>query len=30
MQSEDYEPTWKTYSHNSVAERRQLAAVEAD
>lgn len=25
-----YEPTWKTYSHNSAAERRQLAAAETD
>jgi N6-adenosine-specific RNA methylase IME4 len=25
-----YEPTWKTYSHNSATERRQLVAVEAD
>ncbi|MBU8542171.1 MULTISPECIES: MT-A70 family methyltransferase [Roseomonadaceae] len=24
-QSEDYEPTWKTYAHNSAAEQRQLA-----
>lgn len=30
MQAEDYEPTWKTYSHNSAAERRQLAAFEVD
>ena len=30
MQSDDYEPTWKTYSHNSATERRQLAAAEAD
>jgi N6-adenosine-specific RNA methylase IME4 len=28
--ADDYAPTWKTYSHNSAAERRQLAAVEAD
>ena len=25
-----YEPTWKTYSRNSAAERRQLAALETD
>jgi N6-adenosine-specific RNA methylase IME4 len=30
MQAEEYEPTWKTYSHNSAAERRQLAAFEVD
>ncbi len=30
MQSDNYEPTWKTYPHNSAAERRQLAAAEAD
>jgi N6-adenosine-specific RNA methylase IME4 len=26
MQADDYEPTWKTYSHNSAAERRHVAA----
>jgi N6-adenosine-specific RNA methylase IME4 len=25
---EDYEPTWKTYAHNSAAERRLLIAAE--
>jgi N6-adenosine-specific RNA methylase IME4 len=24
---DSYEPTWKTYAHNSAAERRQLAAM---
>ena len=28
--ADDYAPTWKTYSHNSAAERRQLAAIEAE
>jgi N6-adenosine-specific RNA methylase IME4 len=27
---DDYAPTWKTYPHNSAAERRQLAAAEAE
>lgn len=26
--AEDYEPTWKTYAHNSAAERRLLIAAE--
>jgi N6-adenosine-specific RNA methylase IME4 len=26
----DYQPTWKTYSHNSASERRSLAASEAE
>jgi N6-adenosine-specific RNA methylase IME4 len=26
----DYEPTWKTYSHNSAAERRQLEALKTE
>jgi N6-adenosine-specific RNA methylase IME4 len=28
--AEDYTPTWKTYPHNSAAERRILAATEAE
>src|SRR5437868_8674893 len=28
--NELYEPTWKTYAHNSSAEKRTNAAVEAD
>lgn len=27
---DDYVPTWKTYSHNSAAERQRLAAIEAE
>jgi N6-adenosine-specific RNA methylase IME4 len=27
---DDYEPTWKTYSHNSATERRMLVASEAE
>ena len=27
---DDYEPTWKTYSHNSMSERRALEAVDSD
>ena len=27
---ETYEPTWKTYAHNSVAERRLIQATSAD
>ncbi len=27
---EDYAPTWVTYAHNSAAERRRLAAAQAD
>ena len=26
----DYEPTWKTYSHNSAAERRRTSVADAD
>jgi len=27
---DDYAPTWKTYSHNSASERRQVAPLKAD
>jgi N6-adenosine-specific RNA methylase IME4 len=28
--ADDYVPSWKTYSHNSAAERRRLAPVDAE
>lgn len=28
MQADHYHPTWKTYAHNTAAERRRVAAVE--
>lgn len=30
MQADDYETTWKTYSHNSATERRRASSLGAD